>query len=178
MTHNSWATDAHKTLNVPYDCGIAIVAQPAAVRAAIGVHASYLVQTDAGTGDPMDKVSELSRRARGVPVWAALLSLGRLGVADLVDRLAAHARSIAAGIADIEGCEILNDVVFTQVCIAFENDARTREVAARLLEDGTTWISTSRWHGREVLRVSVSNWSTDDEDVAATIAAVRRAATM
>jgi len=138
---DSWATDAHKTLNVPYDCGIAIIAQPKAVRSAMGVHASYLVHADTGTSDPLENVPELSRRARGVPVWAALRSLGRSGVADLVDRLAAHARSIAAGIADIEASEILNDVVFTQVCAAFDSDTRTREVTARLLQDGTTWMS-------------------------------------
>jgi glutamate/tyrosine decarboxylase-like PLP-dependent enzyme len=172
---DSWATDAHKTLNVPYDCGIAIVADPAAVRSAMGVRASYLVHAEL-PGDPFDRVPELSRRARGVPVWAALRSLGRSGVADLVDRLAARARAIAAGLADKAGAEILNDVVFTQVCAAFGDDARTREVAARLLADGTTWMSGSRWRGREVLRVSVSNWSTDDSDVAATVAAVARAA--
>jgi glutamate/tyrosine decarboxylase-like PLP-dependent enzyme len=172
---DSWATDAHKTLNVPYDCGISIVADPTAVRTAMGVQTSYLVQAE-GTGDPFDRVPELSRRARGVPVWAALLSLGRTGVADLVDRLAARARAIAAGMSAEAGAEILNDVVYTQVCAAFGDDARTREVAARLLADGTAWMSGSRWRDREVLRVSVSNWSTDVSDVAATVAAVARAA--
>ena len=173
---DSWATDAHKTLNVPYDCGIAIVARPAALRAALGIQASYLVPAGPGSSDPFDKVPELSRRARGVPVWAALQSLGRSGVADLVDRLAGHARTIAAGIAEIPTAEVLNDVVFTQVCAAFEDDARTRDVTARLLRDGTAWMSGSRWRGRDVLRCSVSNWSTDEADVAASIDAVRRAA--
>ena len=175
---DSWATDAHKTLNVPYDCGISVVARPTAVHAAMGVHASYLMHADKGTSDPLDNVPELSRRARGVPVWAALRSLGRSGIADLVDRLAAHARSIAAGIARADGIRILNDVVFTQVCAMFEDDARTREVTARLLKDGTAWMSGSRWHDRDVLRVSVSNWSTDDADVAASVAAVHRAAAL
>jgi len=173
-TADSWATDAHKTLNVPYDCGIAVVARPGAVRDAMGVHASYLVH-DEGPGDPFDRVPELSRRARGVPVWAALRQLGRTGVADLVDRLARHARAIADGIASVAGAEVLNDVVFTQVCAAFGADGRTRDVTARLIADGTTWMSGSRWRDRDVLRVSVSNWSTDDADVEASVAAVRRA---
>ncbi len=170
---DSWATDAHKTLNVPYDCGIVVVARRPALRAAMGMRASYLVQD---AGDPVDAVPELSRRARGVPVWAALRSLGRSGVAELVDRLAANARAIAAGIAAVPGAEVLNDVVFTQVCAAFGDDERTRAVTARLLADGVTWMSGSRWRGREVMRVSVSNWSTDDADVAAAVDAVRRAA--
>jgi glutamate/tyrosine decarboxylase-like PLP-dependent enzyme len=174
-TADSWATDAHKTLNVPYDCGIAVVADPAALRAAMGMQASYLVHATA-TSDPLDRVPELSRRARGVPVWAALRSLGRQGVADLVDGLVANARLIAEGMAAVPGAEILNDVVFTQVCACFGSDQRTRAVTERLLADGTAWMSGSRWRGRDVLRVSVSNWSTDEADVAASIDAVRRAA--
>jgi glutamate/tyrosine decarboxylase-like PLP-dependent enzyme len=173
---DSWATDAHKTLNVPYDCGIVIVAQPAALRAALGVQASYLIPAKGGPGDPYEKVPELSRRARGIPVWAALRSLGRDGVADLVDGLVRHARAIAAGIEAIDGAEVLNDVVFTQVCVAFEDGERTRAVTAQLLADGTAWMSGSRWHGRDVLRVSVSNWSTDEADVEASVDAVRKAA--
>lgn len=172
---DSWATDAHKTLNVPYDCGVAIVARPDALRGAMGMQASYLVRAE-GPGDPLDRVPELSRRARGVPVWAALRSLGRSGVADLVDRLAAHARAIADGIGGIDGAEVLNDVVFTQVSAAFGDDERTRAVTAHLLSDGTAWMSGSRWRDREVLRVSVSNWSTDADDVAASLAAVAKAA--
>jgi glutamate/tyrosine decarboxylase-like PLP-dependent enzyme len=174
---DSWTTDAHKTLNVPYDCGIAIVSRPAAVRSALGLRASYLIQADGlGPADPFEKVPELSRRARGVPVWAALRSLGRSGVADLVTGLASWARVLADGLADIPGAEVLNDVVFTQVCVAFGDDVQTRAVTAALLEDGTAWMSGSRWHDRDVLRVSVSNWSTDAEDVARSIDAVRRAA--
>ncbi|CAN5505405.1 aminotransferase class V-fold PLP-dependent enzyme [soil metagenome] len=174
-TADSWATDAHKTLNVPYDCGVVVVAHPEALRAAMGSQASYLVH-DEGPGDPLAKVPELSRRARGVPVWAALRSLGRTGVEDLVDRLVRHAQSLATGIGAIEGAEILNDVVFTQVCAAFGTDERTRAVTQRLLADGTAWMSGSRWCDRDVLRVSVSNWSTDDADVARSVDAVRRAA--
>jgi len=172
---DSWATDAHKTLNVPYDCGIAIVARPRAVRDAMGMQASYLVHAE-GPGDPLDRVPELSRRARGVPVWAALRSLGRSGVADLVDGLAGHARAMGEGIATVEGAEILNDVVFTQVCAAFGDDPRTRAVTAEVLADGTAWMSGSRWRERDVLRVSVSNWSTDTHDVSLAVDAVRRAA--
>lgn len=170
---DSWATDAHKTLNVPYDCGIAIVARPEPLRRAMGSHASYFIPDEAG--DPMDKVPELSRRARGVPVWAALRSLGRVGIAELVDRLAANASALARGFSGIDGAEVLNDVVFTQVCCAFGDDARTREVTARVLADGTAWMSGSQWRDRAVLRASVSNWSTDAADVAVSVDAVRRA---
>ncbi|WP_117211998.1 pyridoxal phosphate-dependent decarboxylase family protein [Allorhizocola rhizosphaerae] len=175
---DSWATDAHKTLNVPYDSGIAIVARRESMRAAMGVHASYLINPADATGpaDPFEKVPELSRRARGVPVWAALRSLGRDGVARLVEGLVAHARALAEGISAIEGARVLNDVDFTQVCVAFEDDDRTRAVTAALLADGTAWMSGSKWRDRDVLRVSVSNWSTDAADVVASVEAVRRAA--
>jgi glutamate/tyrosine decarboxylase-like PLP-dependent enzyme len=172
---DSWATDAHKTLNVPYDCGIVVVARRRALRSAMGMRASYLVPAT-GRPDPLDTVPELSRRARGVPVWAALRSLGRSGVAELVDRLAANARAIAAGIAAVPGAEVLNEVVFTQVCAAFGDDEHTRAVTAALLADGATWMSGSRWRDRDVMRVSVSNWSTDEADVAIAVDAVRRAA--
>lgn len=170
---DSWATDAHKTLNVPYDCGVAVVADPVPLRAAMSVHASYLIADAAG--DPLDKVPEMSRRARGVPVWAALSGLGRTGVAELVGRLARHARAIADGAAELPGVEVLNDVDYTQVCLAVGDDERTRAVIARLLADGTTWMSGSRWRGREVVRISVSNWSTDEDDVAGAVDALRRA---
>jgi glutamate/tyrosine decarboxylase-like PLP-dependent enzyme len=173
---DSWATDAHKTLNVPYDCGIAIVKRPDAIRGALGVHASYLIQADpSGPGDPSDKAPELSRRARGVPVWAALRSLGRDGVADLVDGMVAHAQAIAAGIQDLPGAQVLNEVPFTQVCASFGSDERTVAVTQALLADGAAWMSGSRWHDRAVLRVSVSNWSTDASDVERSVDAVRRA---
>ncbi|WP_374776108.1 pyridoxal-dependent decarboxylase [Streptomyces sp. NBC_01310] len=170
---DSWATDAHKTLNVPYDCGLALVRDPSALRAAMGLRGDYLIQDE--EGDPVDKVPELSRRGRAFTVWAALRSLGRSGVADLVDRLCRHADAFAAGIAGIDGATVLNDVVFTQVCAEFGTDARTERVLARLLDDGTTWISGSTWHGRRVMRISVSNWSTTDEDVTRALDAIRRA---
>jgi glutamate/tyrosine decarboxylase-like PLP-dependent enzyme len=172
---DSWATDAHKTLNVPYDCGIAIVRDPAAVKAAMGMHGDYLIHDEAG--DPFEKVPELSRRARSVPVYAVLAALGRQGVADLVERMARHAAAFAREIAEIPGAEVLNDVVFTQVCAAFGDDARTLEVVRRMLDDGTAWTSGSVWRGRAVLRISVSNWSTTDADVERTLDALRAAVT-
>jgi glutamate/tyrosine decarboxylase-like PLP-dependent enzyme len=171
---DSWATDAHKTLNVPYDCGIAIVRDPAAVKAAMGMHGDYLIHDEAG--DPFEKVPELSRRARSVPVYAVLAALGRQGVADLVERMAGHAAAFAREIAEIPGAEVLNDVVFTQVCVTFGDDDRTREVVARLLADGEAWMSGSLWRGRAVLRISVSNWSTTEGDVGRSLRALARAA--
>ena len=172
---DSWSTDAHKTLNVPYDCGLAIVRDPGAARAAMGMHGDYLINDDTHL-DPYELVPELSRRARAVPVWAALRSLGRSGVAGLVDGLCQHARALADGARRIPGVEVLNDVVFTQVCLAFESDERTRAVGQALMADGIVWMSGSRWRGREVLRISVSNWSTDEADVARSVDALAKAA--
>jgi len=170
---DSWATDAHKTLNVPYDCGIAIVRDADALATSMAMHGDYLIQA---SGDPQERTPELSRRARGFATWAALRSLGRSGVVDLVERLARHARTFADGAREIPGCEVLNDVVFTQVCLAFGDDERTRAVASALLADGTTWMSGSRWHDRAIVRISVSNWSTTDDDVRRSLDALRRAA--
>ena len=170
---DSWATDAHKTLNVPYDCGLVIVRDPDVLRRAMSMHGAYLIRDEAG--DPFDKVPELSRRGRAFAVWAVLRALGRDGVAALVDRMAGHARALAVGIAQIPGATVLNDVVFTQVCATFGDDARTREVVRLMLEDGTAWTSGSVWHDQAVLRISVSNWSTTTEDVQRTLAALRAA---
>jgi glutamate/tyrosine decarboxylase-like PLP-dependent enzyme len=146
------------------------------MRAAFGLDTSYLIADRDGPGDPHDTTPELSRRARGVPVWAALSMLGRDGVTRLVDGLTRRARQLADGVRAVPGAEVLNDVVFTQVSVAFGDDARTREVTARLLAEGAVWMSGSRWQGRDVLRISVSNWSTDDADVEQSLAALRRAA--
>ncbi len=174
---DSWTTDAHKTLNVPYDCGISIVAHPSSMHNSFGTHASYLaVASSATLGDPFEKTPELSRRARGVPVWAALASLGRDGVASLVEGMVENAKAIALELSKIAGCTVLNDVVFTQVTFAFESDERTKTIGQRLIDDSSMWISGSQWLGREVLRVSVSNWSTNDADIAVAVEAVRRAA--
>ena len=169
---DSWATDAHKTLNVPYDSGLAVVRDAAALRASMGMHGDYLLHDE--QGEPFDKVPETSRRGRAFPVWAVLRALGRHGVADLVAGLARHAATFAAGFAEIPGTTVLNDVVFTQVCVSLGDDERTEEVVRRLLDDGTAWMTGSRWHGRSVLRVSVSSWATTDDDVERSLAAVRR----
>jgi glutamate/tyrosine decarboxylase-like PLP-dependent enzyme len=169
---DSWASDAHKTLNVPYDSGLAIVAKAEAMYAAMGVHAAYLIQDE--RPDPFSTVPEFSRRARGFTVWAALRSLGRSGVAEMVERFCAHARRFADGLAEMDGVRVVNEVVFTQVCVSFGTDEVTREVAKRLLKEGTAWMTPSTWHGQAVLRISVSNWRTTDEDVDRTLAAVRR----
>lgn len=171
---DSWATDAHKTLNVPYDCGLAIVRDAAALRSSMGMQGDYLIRDEAG--DPLETVPELSRRARAIPVWAVLRALGRRGVAELVEGLVRNAQGFAAGVADIEGAELLNDVGYTQVCIGFDSDERTHDVVRRVLADGTTWMSGSVWQGRAVLRISVSNWSTTPDDVERSLAALRRAA--
>ncbi|WP_394252751.1 pyridoxal phosphate-dependent decarboxylase family protein [Arthrobacter pityocampae] len=172
---DSWGTDAHKTLNVPYDCGIAVVRDTIALRAAMGVHTSYLVHETDGPADPFETVPELSRRARGVPVWAALKSLGRDGVAHQVRELVFRARQLADRLAALDGVEVLNDVPYTQVSLAFGDDATTRAVTARIIADGRVWMSGSRWQDRDILRISVSNWSTDDDDTTVAVDAVRDA---
>ncbi len=169
---DSWATDAHKTLNVPYDNGLAVVADAAAMHAAMSERAPYLIQDE--RPDPFDTVPEFSRRARGFTVWAALRSLGRQGVAEMVERLCARAGQFSDGLRAMEGVEVLNDVVFTQVCSSFGPDEITREVARRLLAEGTAWMTPSTWHGRAVLRISVSNWRTSEADVDRSLSAVRR----
>ena len=172
---DSWGTDAHKTLNVPYDCGIAIVRDASALRSAMGLHASYLIHDAEGPGDPFEKVPELSRRARGVPVWAALKSLGSDGVAAQVRGMAAAAADIAAGLGGVDGVEVLNDVGYTQVCLAFGDDETTRAVTARIIADGRVWMSGSRWRDRDILRVSVSNWHTGKDEVRTAVDAVKAA---
>jgi glutamate/tyrosine decarboxylase-like PLP-dependent enzyme len=170
---DSWATDAHKTLNVPYDSGLAIVRDADALATSMAMHGDYLIQA---SGDPQERTPELSRRGRGFATWAALRSLGRSGVVDLVEGLARHARTLADGAREIPGCEVLNDVVFTQVSLAFGDDDRARAVVAALLAEGTTWMSGSRWHDRAIVRISVSNWSTTDHDVRRSLEALQRAA--
>ena len=171
---DSWATDAHKTLNVPYDSGIVAVRDRAALNAAMGAQGDYLIPDAAG--DPIDRVPEMSRRSRGVPVWAALRASGRTGVVEMVDRLCRHARTFAGALAEVPGAEVLNDVVFTQVCVSFGSDERTLAVVDRMLAEGTAWTSGSRWRDQAVLRIAVSNAGTTDEDVARSIEALRRAA--
>nr|WP_133545607.1 pyridoxal-dependent decarboxylase [Microbacterium sp. BK668] len=172
---DSWATDAHKTLNVPYDCGLAIVRDEAAMAAALGAHAAYLPAVES-IPDPYDRVTELSRRARGVPVWAALRHLGRSGVVALVEGLADAATALAEGFRAIPGLSVVNDVVFTQVCLAGPTDAQTVALGEWLRAEGTVWASSSRWRERTVVRFAVSNRGTDAEAVRRTIDAVARGA--
>jgi glutamate/tyrosine decarboxylase-like PLP-dependent enzyme len=160
---DSWATDAHKWLNVPYDAGIAFVKNPADLAASMAITADYLI-TDTEHRNPSDYTPELSRRGRGIDVWAALCSLGRAGVEQLVERCCAHARAFAEGLADA-GYEILNDVVLNQVMVAFGSDATTRAVIDAIQRDGTCWCGATLWHGRAAMRISVSNWSTTESDV-------------
>jgi glutamate/tyrosine decarboxylase-like PLP-dependent enzyme len=168
---DSWATDAHKTLNVPYDSGLALVREERDLRGAFGVHADYLI---VGTGDPLERTPEFSRRARGFAVWAALRSLGRDGVSALVDRLCDNATRMANGLRTVTGIEVLNEVAFTQVVAACVDDATTRALGEQLLLEGTAVLTPGEWDGRAVLRCSMSNWSTTPDDVDATVEAIRR----
>ena len=167
---DSWATDAHKWLNVPYDSGVAITRDAAALKAAMAITADYL-PTETVSRNPSDYTPELSRRARGVDIWAALRSLGRRGVEDLIVRCCSHARRFAGGLADA-GYEILNDVVLNQVLVSFGDDETTRRVIAEIQRDGTCWCGGTVWHGRRAMRISVCNWSTTEADVDVSLAAM------
>ncbi|MCE5233884.1 MAG: aminotransferase class V-fold PLP-dependent enzyme [Mizugakiibacter sp.] len=172
---DSWATDAHKWLNVPYDCGVAIVRHAEDHRAAMTSAAAYLIQTGGAERDAVDWVPEFSRRARGVPVYATLRTLGREGVEALVDRCCARARQIAGILAAEAGVRVLNDVVLNQVLVRFgDDDAITRDVVTGVQRDGTCWLSGTTWHGMAAMRVSVSNWATSEDDAARSAAAIVR----
>ena len=171
---DSWATDAHKWLNVPYDSGLAFVAHADAHRAAMRLGAEYLVANE-GARDQMDWTPEFSRRARGFAVYAALRSLGRSGVADLVERSCARARQFATTMANVPGCEILNDVVLNQVLFRFDDDATTNALLASVQASGEAWMSGTTWDGRAAIRLSVSNWRTTEHDIARTVAAYEAA---
>jgi glutamate/tyrosine decarboxylase-like PLP-dependent enzyme len=167
---DSWATDAHKTLNVPYDCGTAMVRDPAHSIAAFRTGGDYLIYSGL---DPWDVTPELSRRARGVPAWAALRSLGRVGIADLVERLHAHAVTIASGLASIDGVQVLNDVVYTQVMFRLGSDDATRALGQAILREGTAAVTGAEWRGRAALRCSMSSWATTHDDVERAVTAIR-----
>lgn len=172
---DSWATDAHKWLNVPYDCGVAIVRDASAHRAAMMSSAAYLIQTHGAERDSTDWVPEFSRRARGIPTYAALRALGREGVAGLVERLCARARQFAGLLGAEPGVRVLNDVVLNQVLVRFgDDDETTRQVVAGVQRDGTCWASGTTWHGLAAMRISVSNWATGEDDVARSAAAMLR----
>ncbi len=170
---DSWATDAHKWLNVPYDSGLAFVRDEAALKSAMSVTAPYLPQ--GGHREPSQYTPELSRRARGVEIWAALKSLGRTGLADLIERNCRLARRFAEAL-QLGGCEILNEVVLNQVLVSFGDAARTRQVIERVQHDGTCWCGPTEWHGRTAMRISISSYLTQEEDVERSAAAILRAA--
>jgi glutamate/tyrosine decarboxylase-like PLP-dependent enzyme len=162
---NSWAVDAHKWLNVPYDAAMAIVADPDAHVAAMNLAGPYLV-ADPGQRDNTNYVPESSRRARAVPIWAAIRSLGRAGIAELIERNCAQARRMAKRLAAIPGAKVLNDVVLNQVLVRLPGgDDVDRAAVAAILRDGTCWLGGTTWHGQYVLRMSMSNWATTDNDI-------------
>lgn len=177
---DSWATDAHKWLSVPYDSGIAFCAHPKSHQAAMGVRASYLIHSEgAADRDEMDWNPEFSRRARGFAVYAALRSLGRSGVIEIIDRCCRNARLFARSLRTSEDVEVLNDVVLNQVLVRFlspdgDHDRRTAAIVKGVQEEGTCWLSGSSWHDLGVMRISVCNWQTTTDDVERSVAAIRR----
>ncbi len=167
---DSWATDAHKWLNVPYDSGIAFVRDTAALKSAMAITAEYLM-TDTEFRNPSDFTPELSRRARGVDVWAALKSLGRKGVAEMIDGCCSNARRFAKGLS-VAGFEVLNDVVLNQVLVSFGDVATNRNVINEVQEEGTCWCGVTVWQNKPAMRISVCNWSTTEEDVDRSLEAI------
>jgi len=167
---DSWATDAHKWLNVPYDSGLAFVRDAAALRAAMTITADYL-PTETRFRNPSDHTPELSRRARGVEVWAAIRSLGRAGIADLIERNCRQARRFADRLS-AAGYSILNDVTLNQVLVTFGDAERTKRVIEGVQRDGTCWVGATVWQGHTAMRISVSSWKTTDDDVDRSVAAM------
>jgi glutamate/tyrosine decarboxylase-like PLP-dependent enzyme len=170
---DSWATDAHKWLNVPYDSGLVFVRDKRSLNAAMAASAAYLVEGE--SRDPHLSVPEMSRRARGIEIWAALRSLGRDGLADLIDRSCEHARRFAAGLQQA-GYPVLNDVVLNQVLVSFGSPEVTRRVIAGIQADGTCWCGGTVWQGHTAMRISVSSWATTDDDVERSLEAMLRVA--
>ena len=170
---DSWATDGHKWPNVGYDCGVALVRNAAALRAAMAISTAYFNPGE--LREPSNFTPEMSRRARGVELWAVLKSLGRKGLAELIERTCRHARRFAEGLR-AAGYEILNEVVINQVLVSFGEPDVTRAVIAKVQSDGTCWCGGTEWHGRPAMRISVSSWATTEEDVEMSLAAIRRIA--
>jgi glutamate/tyrosine decarboxylase-like PLP-dependent enzyme len=184
----SWATDAHKWLNVPYDSGLAIVASPAAHRGAMTKAAAYLIRADGAERDPHDFTPESSRRARGFAIYAGLRNLGRRGLSELVERCCALAVRAGGALRGAPGVVVLNEVVLNQVLVRFAPpngdpagapsanvDAHTRAVVERVQREGVAWLGGTRWRGMGAMRISVSNWTTTDADVDALAASILRA---
>jgi glutamate/tyrosine decarboxylase-like PLP-dependent enzyme len=170
---DSWATDAHKWLNVPYDCGISFVREPRHLQAAMSVSAAYLARGE--KREPNQFTPEMSRRARGVEVWAALRSLGRSGLAEVIERNCRQAARFAEGL-DAAGYTVLNEVALNQVLVSFGDDDATRRVIAELQREGTCWCGGTVWHGKAAMRISVSSWATTDRDVERSLEAMLRVA--
>jgi glutamate/tyrosine decarboxylase-like PLP-dependent enzyme len=168
---DSWATDGHKWPNVGYDCGVALVRDARTLKAAMSIQAAYLMQGE--LREPSHYNPELSRRARGVELWAALRSLGRKGMAEIVERTSAHARRFAEGLR-AAGFAVLNEVVINQVLVSFGSAERTLEVVRRIQEDGTCWCGSTVWQGKTAMRISVSSWVTSERDVEMSLAAMVR----
>ncbi|MDP9065253.1 MAG: pyridoxal-dependent decarboxylase, partial [Pseudomonadota bacterium] len=166
---DSWATDAHKWLNVPQDCGIALVRYEASLKSAMSVNAPYLVP--GGRRDPAQYGPELSRRARGIELWAALRHLGRDGVSDLIDSTCAHAQWLAEQLR-LAGFDVLNDVVLNQVLVALGDEDLTARTIERIQTDGECWMGGTVWRGLPALRVSVSGWATTRTDMERALAAI------
>ncbi|MDA1098289.1 MAG: pyridoxal-dependent decarboxylase [Proteobacteria bacterium] len=170
---DSLAVDGHKWLNVPYDSGLTLVRDPGSLHAAMSISAAYL--PDAATREPYDYTPECSRRMRAVEIWAALASLGRVGLADLVETCCRHATMLAEGLS-AAGYEVLNDVRLNQVMVCFGDDSLTERVIAGIQADGTAWCGGTRWHGRAAMRISFSSHATKDADVVKTLDAILRVA--
>jgi len=170
---DSWSTDCHKWLNVPYDSGLVFVREAKVLEEALSFSAAYLHADD--QREPMRFTPDMSRRARGVEVWAALRSLGKRGLAEMIERTCRHASTFAARLS-AAGCEILNEVVLNQVLVSFGSDEETRRVITAVQEEGTCWCGGTVWHGRAAMRISVSSWATTDEDVDKSAGAILRCA--
>lgn len=170
---DSWATDCHKWLNVPYDSGLAFVREPQYMRSAMALHAAYLQMADAR--EPSQYTPESSRRARCIEVWAALRSLGRKGLAEMIERCCRLAFRFAKALRDA-GHEILNDVVLNQVLVSFGDDAKTKLIVSAIQQDGTCWCGGTEWNGRVAMRISISCWATTEDDIDQSVAAILRIA--
>jgi len=170
---DSWATDAHKWLNVPYDSGLVFVRDVRHLAAAMSTHAAYLIEGE--RREPCQYVPELSRRARGIEIWAALRSLGRTGLGDLIERCCEFASRFADGLQN-GGHQVINDVILNQVLVKFGNEERTRRIIKRIQADGTCWCGETQWQGHVAMRISVSSWATTGDDIEKSLKAILRIA--
>jgi glutamate/tyrosine decarboxylase-like PLP-dependent enzyme len=170
---DSWATDAHKWLNVPYDSGLVLVREAQHLLAAMSSHAAYLIEGE--KREPSHYVPEMSRRARGIEIWAALRSLGKRGLSDLIERCCGFAARFAEGLQN-EGYQVLNEVVLNQVLVKFGDEQQTRRIIKNIQDDGTCWCGETKWQGHVAMRISVSSWATTYDDVEKSLDAILRIA--